>query len=173
MLRLRWDLCIMLIIIYGSFYYPIELAFESETAGLGWLPYSIDKLALLLFWVDILLNFRTTYMNEQNEEIVSGKMIAKKYLKSLPFALDITSALPVSEITEFIQFENGNSFQVLLLFKVIRLLRMNRIVKYIKQDSLKNAFKLGKLFIYFFIMVIFYIEFWALKNRFIGSHVFG
>jgi hypothetical protein len=49
----------------------------------------------VIFWVDIFLNSRTTFFNDNNEEVVSGKKIAGKYFTSTHFYIDFLSAMPL------------------------------------------------------------------------------
>lgn len=154
--RLGWDIFLSLIVITGSFYYPIELAFD-DGDGSFWFVNIIDKIALLFFGIDILLTFRTTFFDKENEEIVCYKAIAKNYLKSISFAIDVVCTLPITEIFELSGLDSqlGRKFKLLMLIKSIRLLRINRVLKYIKQDSLRNVYRLGKLILFFLLTVNF------------------
>ena len=49
---------------------------------------------LVLFIIDIIINFRTTYFDEHSAEIVDAKMIALKYFKSIFFFMDLISIIP-------------------------------------------------------------------------------
>ena len=42
--------------------------------------------------------FRTTYYDDNDEEIVGARMIAINYISSSGFYLDVLSTLPISEI---------------------------------------------------------------------------
>lgn len=58
----------------------------------------MDVFALLidgLFFIDIIVNFRTTYMNSiTGDEIWSPSMIAKHYIRSIGFWIDFISFIP-------------------------------------------------------------------------------
>ena len=50
----------------------------------------------LIFIIDILMNFRTTYIDPFNgEEILDTKLIGKNYVKVGQFLLDILSTVPI------------------------------------------------------------------------------
>lgn len=57
-----------------------------------------------------MVNLRTTYFNEDNEEIIDARMIAKNYVYSINFIIDVASAFPISEIY---QGENTNVIRIL------------------------------------------------------------
>jgi hypothetical protein len=53
---------------------------------------------LVFFILDIVVNLRTTYYDEENEEIVDSKLIITNYISSPSFAIDLLSAFPISEL---------------------------------------------------------------------------
>ncbi len=55
----------------------------------------IDYATLVIFWFDIIFNFRTTYFNNNNEEVVDGMKCMKNYLTSSHIWIDILSAIPL------------------------------------------------------------------------------
>ena len=74
--RVRWDVIIMIFSIWNSITSPIEIAFkppEFARTDMVTANYAID----ILFLVDIVLNFRTSYTNAlAGDEILDPKMIA-------------------------------------------------------------------------------------------------
>ena len=53
----------------------------------------------LVFILDIILNFRTTYIDLMSgEEILDPFLIAKKYLESKQFYIDVLSSVPLDEM---------------------------------------------------------------------------
>jgi len=76
-----WDAVLLLLVIYNCLYIPLELGFRLSTPG-EWGASRIVNLCFdFLFLVDVLLNFRTSYF--EDEEIVTDqKKIALRYLKS-------------------------------------------------------------------------------------------
>jgi len=53
----------------------------------------IDLLTWLIYVMDVAINLRTTYIDNFGHEIVDSKMIAKKYIRSLRFIMDILSLI--------------------------------------------------------------------------------
>ena len=97
-----WDWVILLLVIYTAIFTPYSAAFllnevEEErrrTCGYTCDPLNVVDLVVdVMFIVDILINFRTTYVN-QNDEVVSHPgRIAQHYFKGW-FLIDIVAAIP-------------------------------------------------------------------------------
>ncbi|XP_069815376.1 voltage-gated inwardly rectifying potassium channel KCNH2 isoform X2 [Dendropsophus ebraccatus] len=97
-----WDWLILLLVIYTAIFTPYSAAFllndqdeqNRENCGYSCNPLSVvDLMVDIMFIIDILINFRTTYVNT-NEEVVShpGK-IAIHYFKGW-FLIDMVAAIP-------------------------------------------------------------------------------
>ncbi|XP_069585346.1 voltage-gated inwardly rectifying potassium channel KCNH2 isoform X1 [Ranitomeya imitator] len=96
-----WDWLILLLVIYTAIFTPYSAAFllndqeeQKENCGYSCNPLSVvDLMVDIMFIIDILINFRTTYVNT-NEEVVShpGK-IAIHYFKGW-FLIDMVAAIP-------------------------------------------------------------------------------
>ena len=98
-----WDWLILLLVIYTAVFTPYSAAFllkETEEAplapdcGYACQPLAVvDLIVDIMFIVDILINFRTTYVNA-NEEVVSHPgRIAVHYFKGW-FLIDMVAAIP-------------------------------------------------------------------------------
>ena len=97
-----WDWLILLLVIYTAIFTPYSAAFllndieeqRRRECGYSCSPLNVvDLIVDIMFIVDILINFRTTYVNA-NEEVVShpGK-IAIHYFKGW-FLIDMVAAIP-------------------------------------------------------------------------------
>lgn len=92
----------MLLVIYTAIFTPYSAAFllnDSEDRKRRECGYScsplnvVDLIVDIMFIIDILINFRTTYVN-QNEEVVSDPAkIAIHYFKGW-FLIDMVAAIP-------------------------------------------------------------------------------
>ena len=87
-----WNLFILVLILFNSILLPIQLCFYAYDENVF---DNFDYITLVIFWVDIFLNSRTTFFNDNNEEVVSGKKIAGKYFTSTHFYIDFLSAMPL------------------------------------------------------------------------------
>ena len=138
----------MIIILFNSFFVPLEIAFEEVNNS----AFNPEYFTIGIFCVDILFNLRTTFFDSEENEIISGKRIFFNYIKSMNFIIDCVSAFPVSEILS--EFESDRNLKWLILLKSLRVLRLNRLVKYLRGDSLKIIYKLTRYFVVFLLTVI-------------------
>ena len=78
------------------------------------------RLTSVNFFSDILLNFRTTFVNQRGEVVTNSKDIAINYLKTW-FFLDLVAALPFDFLDLFQLNQNlnlVNKISIFLLFQV-------------------------------------------------------
>lgn len=77
----------------------------------------MDSLIDLVFLVDIVLNFRTTYIDSvTGEEVLDPALISKKYLTEMRFVIDVLSTIPLDD------YFGGTTFlQFLGILKILRL----------------------------------------------------
>lgn len=97
-----WDWLILLLVIYTAILTPYSAAFllndqeeqKRRECGYSCSPLNVvDLIVDIMFIIDILINFRTTYVN-QNEEVVSHPAnIAIHYFKGW-FLIDMVAAIP-------------------------------------------------------------------------------
>lgn len=77
--KIKWDLIIMILSLFNSFTVPVEMAFQpmflTSDLIVG-LNYFVD----MIFFFDILICFRSAYVNDRGEEITDGYLMAKTYL---------------------------------------------------------------------------------------------
>ena len=63
--KTRWDLFVMILATYNSFQIPLEVAFNPDSLRSVTLK-RLSAVIDFLFFVDIIVSFRTTYINEFN-----------------------------------------------------------------------------------------------------------
>ena len=93
----RWDLLIVLLVLYNVITMPIEIGMEvdmSQTDILSYLDYIIDG----FFLTDMLINFVTPLKNDRGEINVNPRDIAKNYLTKW-FFIDVLASLPLEVVT--------------------------------------------------------------------------
>jgi hypothetical protein len=96
--RLRWDFVIITLAVYQAVTIPISIAFDPDEFSSP-LMKTIDSLIDLVFILDIVLNFRTSFIESVNgEEILDPYMIAVKYLTELRFYIDVLSTIPLADL---------------------------------------------------------------------------
>ncbi|XP_024863446.1 potassium voltage-gated channel subfamily H member 7 [Kryptolebias marmoratus] len=136
-----WDWLILLLVIYTAILTPYSAAFllnEQEEQRRRECGYScsplnvIDLMVDIMFIIDILINFRTTYVNH-NEEVVSNPAkIAIHYFKGW-FLIDMVAAIPF----DLLIFGSGSDETTTLigLLKTARLLRLVRVARKLDRYS--------------------------------------
>lgn len=148
-LKLHWDLFLMLFVFYNSISVPFLAAFDQHGGllALEVIEYFID----VCFAVDILLSFRTSYLDHSGDEVVEPRLIAKQYGCSYKFPLDFVSVIPIETILvsdrQYHALEgeiNAKTLKLLSLIKLKRMVRLRRILAVLKY---KTSIKLGMRFL--------------------------
>lgn len=105
------------------------------------------------------MTFRTTYDNEKTGlEVTEGKIIARQYALHWRFYFDVLSILPIEEVYSLFTDEsaggNNITFKIFNCLKLIRLLRLGRIITYMKLKSdVKTGMRIIQLVGLLFLMV--------------------
>ena len=131
-LRRRWDFVLFVMLAYCAFLIPFRVGFdEMADGGWLWLETAID----VAFMVDILTNFRTGYLlDEDNEDSrieLRPSAIAKHYLTGW-FLIDLVSAFPsqLVQLAKDQEQQTNNAVNKLpRLMRIPRLIRMIRLMK--------------------------------------------
>ncbi|KAG9508636.1 Potassium voltage-gated channel protein eag, partial [Fragariocoptes setiger] len=124
-----WDWVILILTFYTAIMVPFNVAFRSKTSeDLALLI--IDSIVDVVFFLDIALNFHTTYVDDSGEVVSDPKIIKKTYLKTW-FTVDALSCVPFDLINAWFGGEDdqqgvGSLFGSL---KVFRLFRLGRVVR--------------------------------------------
>ncbi|XP_022788288.1 potassium voltage-gated channel subfamily H member 6-like [Stylophora pistillata] len=128
-----WDWFVLALVLYTSIEIPYKAAFLTkdvqrkgvwEKINAGEPREVVNLLVDLMFIIDILINFRTTYVDKTSDMVISTpKKIAVHYLKSW-FTIDFVSAIPFDY---FIPDEFEEAATVAGLLKTARLLRLVRV----------------------------------------------
>ncbi|CAL8076102.1 unnamed protein product [Calicophoron daubneyi] len=93
---------------------------------------TVDILVDVMFFVDILINFRTTYVNKNDEVVSHPRRIATHYIKGW-FFIDLVAAIPFDLI--FFQSSGEQPTALTSLLKSARLLRLVGIVRKLDRYS--------------------------------------
>ncbi|CAF1334274.1 unnamed protein product [Rotaria sordida] len=148
-----WDWVILLLTFYTSLLVPYHAAFKSKS--LDDVPLLvIDSIVDVIFFIDIILNFHTTYVHTKSGEVISDpKRIRKTYLKSW-FVIDLLACLPYDVFNAFQEAEEryGSIFSAL---KVLRLLRLGRVFR-----KLDNYLEYGAAVLLLLICVFVLVAHW-------------
>ncbi|XP_023333730.1 potassium/sodium hyperpolarization-activated cyclic nucleotide-gated channel 3, partial [Eurytemora carolleeae] len=153
--RFYWDLCMLLLLVANLIILPVAISFFNDDLSISRIIFNC--LSDTIFLVDIIVNFRTGIMQQDNCEqvILDPKLIAKQYLKTW-FFLDLVSSLPMDYVFLFFDYkvhpddmigaseqdrnrtiiQTTRALRILRLAKLLsllRLLRLSRLVRYVGQ----------------------------------------
>ncbi|KAM9597705.1 voltage-gated inwardly rectifying potassium channel KCNH6 isoform 1-T1 [Trichechus inunguis] len=136
-----WDWLILLLVIYTAVFTPYSAAFllsDQDESRRGDCSYTcslltvVDLIVDIMFVVDIVINFRTTYVNTNDEVVSHPRCIAVHYFKGW-FLIDMVAAIPF----DLLIFRTGSDETTTLigLLKTARLLRLVRVARKLDRYS--------------------------------------
>ncbi|XP_070162176.1 ether a go-go isoform X4 [Polyergus mexicanus] len=121
-----WDWIILCLTFYTAIMVPYNVAFKNKTSEDVSLLV-VDSIVDVIFFIDIVLNFHTTFVGAGGEVVSDPKVIRMNYLKSW-FIIDLLSCLPYDVFNAFDHDEDGIG-SLFSALKVVRLLRLGRVVR--------------------------------------------
>ncbi|CAB1422505.1 unnamed protein product [Pleuronectes platessa] len=111
--KTTWDWVILILTFYTAIMVPYNVSFKTKQNNVTWLV--VDSIVDVIFLVDIVLNFHTTFLIRMN------------YVKTW-FVIDLLSCLPYDVINAFENVDEGIS-SLFSSLKVVRLLRLGRVAR--------------------------------------------
>nr|XP_057917628.1 potassium voltage-gated channel subfamily H member 2-like isoform X3 [Doryrhamphus excisus] len=144
-----WDWVILLLVIYTAIFTPYSATFllsDQEEAAMQACGYScsplnvVDLIVDIMFIVDIVINFRTTYVNSNDEVVSQSSRIAVHYFKGW-FLIDMVAAIPFDLLIYRSGEEvvrgggEGETTTLIGLLKTARLLRLVRVARKLDRYS--------------------------------------
>ncbi|XP_053373447.1 potassium voltage-gated channel subfamily H member 7-like isoform X2 [Mercenaria mercenaria] len=134
-----WDWIILLLVIYTAIVTPYMAAFllnenhRDKNKNRYNDPLTItDLLVDVMFIIDILINFRTTYVNKNDEVVSHPGKIAIHYFKGW-FLIDVVAAIPFDLL--LFGSETDETTTLIGLLKTARLLRLVRVARKLDRYS--------------------------------------
>uniref|UniRef100_A0A667XKY7 Potassium voltage-gated channel, subfamily H (eag-related), member 1b n=1 Tax=Myripristis murdjan TaxID=586833 RepID=A0A667XKY7_9TELE len=128
--KTTWDWVILILTFYTAIMVPYNVSFKTKQNNVTWLV--VDSIVDVIFLVDIVLNFHTTFVGPAGEVISDPKLIRMNYVKTW-FVIDLLSCLPYDVINAFENVDEVSPLTPhLSLFsslKVVRLLRLGRVAR--------------------------------------------
>ena len=133
--RILWDMTMLLVLSLNIVFLPVAISFFREFINPGWLSFTC--FSDVFFITDIVLNFWTGVITEDNIVLLNLKTIRRSYVKRW-LAFDILSVIPLDYMAIIvIETRSGSStllhastaLRFLRLFKLLSLLRLFRVVK--------------------------------------------
>ncbi|CAK6962291.1 potassium voltage-gated channel subfamily H member 5a [Scomber scombrus] len=96
--KTTWDWVILILTFYTAIMVPYNVSFKTKQNNLAWLV--LDSIVDVIFLIDIVLNFHTTFVGPAGEVISDAKLIRMNYMKTW-FVIDLLSCLPYDIINAF------------------------------------------------------------------------
>ena len=127
----RWDVLVVLCILYSAFVVPLRICFRAEAEGAVW---AFEMVVTLVFCADLTLNFHTAFLRD-GEWVTDKPSIARNYLQGW-FWVDAPASVPVELIAlalPAVHAARGGEAPpdsgALAVFRILRLLRLVRMLR--------------------------------------------
>ncbi|XP_020299509.1 potassium voltage-gated channel subfamily H member 8 [Pseudomyrmex gracilis] len=143
-----WDWLILIATFYVAIIVPYNASFINTDR-----PTMVsDVVVEALFIIDIVLNFRTTYVSRKGEVVSNSKSIAVNYVKGW-FIVDLVAALPFDFLYASDVYSGEESAHSNIhLVKLTRLLRLARLLQKMDRYSQYSAVILTMLMLFFILV---------------------
>uniref|UniRef100_A0A8D0ELX1 Hyperpolarization activated cyclic nucleotide gated potassium and sodium channel 2 n=1 Tax=Strix occidentalis caurina TaxID=311401 RepID=A0A8D0ELX1_STROC len=136
-----WDFTMLLFMVGNLIIIPVGITFFKEETTAPWIVFNV--VSDTFFLMDLVLNFRTGIVIEDNTEIIlDPERIKKKYLKTW-FVVDFVSSIPVDYVFLIVEkgidsevYKTARALRIVRFTKILsllRLLRLSRLIRYIHQ----------------------------------------
>ncbi|KAL7685036.1 putative potassium channel, voltage-dependent, EAG/ELK/ERG, rmlC-like jelly roll [Plasmopara halstedii] len=125
-----WQFFVGIGIVYSIIVVPFRLGYDVDAVG-GW--YVLEMTIDGFFLVDILVNFRTAYFDDERKLIYEPRTLFWRYAKGW-FLLDLISTVPIDELFRAVVGTSNQTLRrfptkLLRLFRIARLLKLTRLIK--------------------------------------------
>uniref|UniRef100_A0A1A8JS56 Hyperpolarization activated cyclic nucleotide-gated potassium channel 2 n=2 Tax=Nothobranchius TaxID=28779 RepID=A0A1A8JS56_NOTKU len=138
--RFYWDFSMLLFMVGNLIIIPVGITFFKEETTTPWIIFNV--VSDTFFLMDLVLNFRTGIIIEDNSDIIlDPETIKKTYLKTW-FIVDFISSIPVDYIFLMVDsldsevYRTARALRIVRFTKILsllRLLRLSRLIRYIHQ----------------------------------------
>ncbi|XP_057564607.1 potassium/sodium hyperpolarization-activated cyclic nucleotide-gated channel 2 [Hippopotamus amphibius kiboko] len=139
--RFYWDFTMLLFMVGNLVIIPVGITFFKDETTAPWIVFNV--VSDTFFLMDLVLNFRTGIVIEDNTEIIlDPEKIKKKYLRTW-FVVDFVSSIPVDYIFLIVEkgidsevYKTARALRIVRFTKILsllRLLRLSRLIRYIHQ----------------------------------------
>ncbi|RVE69784.1 hypothetical protein OJAV_G00081300 [Oryzias javanicus] len=161
-----WDWLILLATFYVAVTVPFNVCFVSHHEGrdhhslVSRSTLGSDIAVEMLFMLDIVLNFRTTYVSQSGQVVYDGRSICIHYCTTW-FFVDLIAALPFDLLYAF----NITVTSLVHLLKTVRLLRLLRLLHKLDRYSQYSAVVLTLLMSVFALLAHWMACIWYVIGR--------
>ncbi|XP_076009454.1 potassium/sodium hyperpolarization-activated cyclic nucleotide-gated channel 2 [Genypterus blacodes] len=139
--RFYWDFTMLMFMVGNLIIIPVGITFFKDETTTPWIIFNV--VSDTFFLMDLVLNFRTGIVFEDNTEIIlDPRKIKQQYLKTW-FVVDFVSSIPVDYIFLIVEkgidsevYKTARALRIVRFTKILsllRLLRLSRLIRYIHQ----------------------------------------
>lgn len=140
---------IIILAIQNSVFIPLSISFDFKKEIFDTLTFRVlDTGADIMFIIDIMIMFFTSYRDMRGHEVYSSQPIATEYLTSVSFVLDFLSTLGSGFLEGVIPFNT--------LFGFFKMTRVRRLSKFV---AMLTIHKESKAYIQI-IQLVFFLSLW-------------
>ena len=136
--RRVWEIFSFLTVIYSAITVPIRIAFLADSSIWTfskvpslWTWVVLDALSTVVMVVDMRLQLRFAYINDQGKVVQDRTLLREKYVKSGRRFRDILATIPFDAIVLILSLANvlsdGDTFKIWSLARLPSLLRVTRL----------------------------------------------
>ncbi|AWP17761.1 Potassium voltage-gated channel subfamily H member 4 [Scophthalmus maximus] len=157
-----WDWLILLATFYVAVTVPYNVSFTpyADTVTAARSTIVSDIAVEMLFIIDIILNFRTTYVSQSGQVVYQARSICIHYATTW-FFVDLVAALPFDLLYAF----NITVTSLVHLLKTVRLLRLLRLLQKLDRYSQYSAMVLTLLMSVFALLAHWMACIWYMIGR--------
>uniref|UniRef100_A0A7S3GKG5 Cyclic nucleotide-binding domain-containing protein n=1 Tax=Palpitomonas bilix TaxID=652834 RepID=A0A7S3GKG5_9EUKA len=161
-----WDPVMVVLLAYTACITPFQLAFLADTSHLSHPMFWIDRVIDVLFAVDMVINFRLGYVNEEGMVETTPRKVAKRYARSW-FLIDLVSILPLDIVLDLFNVDTSSQvarvpklLRILRLFKLLKIARVFRMTRILRRWETRFEVKYGYMTMIKFFFLIALLSHW-------------
>jgi len=129
--KTKWDLSLAIMIVYSVITIPFRIAFSWDAVGFWFV---VDCIVDVFFGLDILVTFRTGYLDKDGRMEWNWRRISVNYLTGW-FWIDFLSTVPIDRLATLSAGSDSGNVRLVKLIRVVRLVRLFKLMKLIKFDE--------------------------------------
>lgn len=137
-----WDMGVASLIIATVITMPVCLGWESVNEELNTFNLLVD----ILFLMDVVKNFYTGFVDENDDVIMDRGMVAANYLKGW-FLLDFSSSIPIDQLIILFNPEYAENLELARSSRTLKTLKLLRLTKLLRLFRLKKTFRWIKIYV--------------------------
>ena len=140
----RWDLVVMLLVVYTAVETPFTQAFQPEWPWADAFGLAVDAVFLL----DVLVNLRSAYWDSSRKLEIRAGHVARRYATTW-MPIDVLSSVPFELLADLVATTQGDplgDLRIISGLKAIRLVRLHRLTSVLARLRNSSVFGIFRLY---------------------------